>query len=467
MATNIAGQAQGAGARLVGKRGVVRGGMLLAVAAVMAACQDPTTPVAGVMPDGSMLSAASGTPGQMPTGFTGATGVSGASLTPVVTETGKITVSADALGGNPPSGTLDIDKPAGATVRSAYFMVASTGFSGYLPVSSDVTLNGANPTFSASVATSISSYTVFGDVTALVKGTIDAAAPGVVPISYTEGSSITGGLDGAALVVIFDDPAQATTNTVVLSFGAQSTTGDQFLVSFANPLDLTDPNLRLEMSLAISFGFQPTPQVSLIDVNGTRLTSCAGGQDDGVGSNGGLITIGGTGDSPANPADPFETNCQVRSDDELYDLKPFAKQGDTQMVVNTFNPTNDDNIFLAIFNLTVRAAVNPTFVIDVEPEDPNNVVSLSRRYVNIAAVSSPNFDATTLDPARCGVLGAGDPIRPDLWSIVDYDGDGDRDLILRYSTKRLVNEGILSMSTTSLSVRCGAQEDSDDATVVP
>jgi hypothetical protein len=465
MTRDCAGQQQVMGARLARNTRVVRGGTLAAVALLIAACQDPATPV-GVMPDDAMRSTASGTPGQMPSGFTRASGPSGASLTPVVTETGKITVSADALGGNPPSGTLDIEKPTGATVRSAYFMVASTGGTNYVPLASDVTVNGANPTFTSTVASSISSFTAFGDVTSIVKGTIDAAPAGTVAVSYAETGS-TSLLDGSVLVVIFDDPAQATTNTVVLSFGAQTTTGDQFLVSFANPLDLTDPNLRLEMSLGISFGFQPTTQVSLIDVNGTRLTSCAGGQDDGVGTNGGLITVGGTGDSPANPADPFETNCQVRSDDELYDLKAFAKQGDTQMVVNTFNPTNDDNIFLAIFNLTVRAAVNPTFVIDVEPEDPNNVVSLSRRYVNIAAVSSPSFDATTLDPARCGVLGAGDPIRPDLWSIVDYDGDGDRDLILRYSTKRLVSEGILSTSTTSLTVRCGSQEDSDDATVVP
>jgi len=444
----------------------VRGGTLLALAALMAACQDAATPAVGVVPDDATRSVASGSPGEMPTGFTNRSGFSKASLTPVVTETGKITVSADALGGNPPIGTLDITKPVGATVRSAYLLVASTGFSGYAPVAGDVTLNGASPTFSATVATSISSFTAFGNVTSIVKGTIDAASPGTVSLSYTEVVS-TGLLDGAALVVIFDDPAQVTTNTVVLSFGAQTTTGDQFLVNFANPLDLTDPNLRLEMSLGISFGYQPGPQVSIIDVNGTRLSSCAGGQDDGVPADGGLITVGGTGDSPANPANPFETNCQVRSDDELYDLKPFAKQGDTQMVVNTFNPTNDDNIFLAIFNLTVRAAVNPTFVIDVEPEDPNNVVSLSRRYVNIAAVSAPSFDATTLDPTRCGVVGAGDPIRPDLWSITDYDGDGDRDLILRFSTKRLVSEGILSSSTTSLTVRCGSQQDSDGATVVP
>jgi hypothetical protein len=466
MRRNCAGLARVIGAGLARSGRLMRDGTLLAVVAIMAACQDPATPIAGVMPDGAALSTASGTPGQMPSGFTAASGPRGASLTPVVTETGKITVSADGLGGNPPVGTLDIEKPAGATVRSAYLMVASTGFSNYVPLSTDVTLNGANPTFTSTVATSISSVTAFGDVTAIVKGTIDGAAAGTVPISYEEVAN-TFSLDGAALVVIFDDPAQTTTNTVVLSFGAQTTTGDQFLVSFANPLDLTDPNLRLEMSLGISFGFQPSGQVSLIDVNGSRLTSCAGGQDDGVGANGGLITVGGTGDSPANPADPFETNCQVRSDDELYDLKPFAKQGDTQLLVNTFNPSNDDNIFLAIFNLTVRAAVNPTFVIDVEPEDPNNVVSLSRRHLYVAAVSSPSFDASTLDPTRCGVLGGADPIRPDLWTIVDYDGDGDMDLVLRFSTKRLVSEGILSMASTSLTVRCGSQQDSDDVTPIP
>ena len=45
-------------------------------------------------------------------------------------------------------------------------------------------------------------------------------------------------------------------------------------------------------------------QFSTVDVNAQRLTSCAGNYDDGSGNNGGLITVGGVGDSTDNPADP-------------------------------------------------------------------------------------------------------------------------------------------------------------------
>jgi len=221
------------------------------------------------------------------------------------------------------------------------------------------------------------------------------------------------------------------------------------------------------MSLGISFGFQPSAQFSYVDVNGARLSSCAGGQDDGQPADGALITVGGTGDDSANPADPNQVNCNPRDDDELYDLIPFAKQGDTQMIVNTLNPSGDDNIHLAIFNLSVRAAINPTFTIDVEPEDPNNVVSLSGRMTVIGALSSPSFDATTIDGSTCRVLGGSEPVRPTSWRIVDVDKDGDKDLFLQFSIKSLINAGVLSSSSTSLTVKCGSLVASDAVAPAP
>lgn len=51
------------------------------------------------------------------------------SIVPVVTETGFISLSMDGLGTNSASGTIQVEKPAGATVRSAYMAAASTGWS--------------------------------------------------------------------------------------------------------------------------------------------------------------------------------------------------------------------------------------------------------------------------------------------------------------------------------------------------
>jgi cysteine-rich repeat protein len=80
-------------------------------------------------------------------------------------------------------------------------------------------------------------------------------------------------------------------------------------------------------------------------VNGQRLTSFPGRYDDGVASNGALITIGDYNDSNANPVDPNPYGNAP--DDELYSLTPFLTAGDTSIVVNTRKPSNDDNIFFA------------------------------------------------------------------------------------------------------------------------
>jgi hypothetical protein len=88
-----------------------------------------------------------------------------------------------------------------------------------------------------------------------------------------------------------------------------------------------------------------------------RLTSSAGGQDDGVAANGALITAGGIGDTNANPppfAPPADFNVP---DDELYDLLPFYSAGDLLVNVRTINPSNDDNIFFAAFCISGRAEV--------------------------------------------------------------------------------------------------------------
>src|SRR5205823_3341594 len=110
-----------------------------------------------------------------------------------------------------------------------------------------------------------------------------------------------------------------------------------------------------------SFGYQPNNQqdnqYSLIDVNGQRLTSSAGGQDDGAGANGALITVGGIGDTNDNPP-PLVPPNGFRTDDELYNLKPFVTNGTTHISVFTLNPSQDDNIFVGAFVVSANAIVN-------------------------------------------------------------------------------------------------------------
>ncbi len=284
----------------------------------------------------------------------------GNSIKPVITETGKINLSLDGLGTNSESGIIQVEKPAGATVRKAYMAAASMGVSNRVLVDGDIKIDGENViwdttmTMPCSSAGGLRCNNHWANVTSIVKSKIDAAPAGRVNFTITEVSPY--GIDGEILAVIFDDPGQANTNTVVLLFGAQAVTGDTFAIALAEPINKTDPNLELDMSLGISFGYQPSSQFSIVDVNGNRLTSSAGGQDDGAAANGALITVGGLDDSNANP-DPMASPASTRTDDELYSLLSFVNNSDTSITVNTKNPSGDDNIFFAALNLKSTTAI--------------------------------------------------------------------------------------------------------------
>lgn len=278
-----------------------------------------------------------------------ATSVS-SSLAPVVTETGKITLSLDAAGSNDASSTIQVEKPsAGATVRAAYMMAASIygGYGGGQIADGDITIDGTAISWDVETSNVLSSYNYWTDATALVKAKIDAAPAGLVDFTLVEVNR-NSYVDGEILAVIFDDPAQAASNTVVLCFGSQNQEGDTFAIGLAEPIDKSDPDLVLDFSLGISYSHQGINQYSVVDVNGERLSTSAGGEDDGYDANGALITVGGLDDSNANPADPNATpNGDPRYDDELYSLLPFVEDGDTSITVYTENPSDDDNLMFA------------------------------------------------------------------------------------------------------------------------
>lgn len=269
------------------------------------------------------------------------------SLSQVISEYGKIKLSMDALGTVESSGDIHVDKPAGATVRKAYLLSATTGFDYYELASGDVTLLGNIVVWNKEITSSIGSYNYWADVTAVIKPTIDAAPTGQVNIAIGENNSSF--IDGEILVVIFDDPNQTQDTTVLLYFGAQNVSGDSFIIDFSVPINKSDPNLVLDYSLGISYSYQVNgvQQYSIVDINGNRLTTAAGGEDDGSSINGALITVGGFGDTNDNPADPNSLPIDQFSDDELYNLIPFVNNGDSSVTINTSNPSIDDNILFA------------------------------------------------------------------------------------------------------------------------
>jgi hypothetical protein len=266
----------------------------------------------------------------------------------IFNERGRVSMSSNALGTNSPEGQLRLVKPAGATVRRAVLMAVTTGssFSPLLP-SMPVLVDGTPVAMGHEIASNIYSYNYWTDVTDLVRSKVDGAATGEISFAIREPSQV--GLDGTALVVIFDDPSVTETKSVAVLFGALKTTGDEFTIGLETAFT---PQSELVMSLGISFGFQEDQlrqQYSTISVNNQLVTSAAGGSDDGDAANGSLITIGGVGDSISNPTDPTAPPTGSRSDDELYDLRPFVPVGATSLSVTTRNPSNDDNIFFASF----------------------------------------------------------------------------------------------------------------------
>jgi len=326
----------------------------------------------------------------------------------IVTETGFITLSADGLGIIGTDGFLQVDKPsAGATVRAAYLAAASTGWSYYVIPDGEIQLAGTGVTWSSVIASSINSHNHWADVTGIVAPILNAAGAGITDLALYEGNTYP--VDGTALYVIFNDPSTSITRTAVIAFGAQATTGDQFAIGFGQPVDM-EPTTVIEMGLAISYGYaRGTCQTSYIDVNGQRFTSSAGGNDDGEDDNGALVTVGGVGNSRANPDDPmYNDPCLYEDftdyDDELYDIASRVNDGDTGMSVTTFNPSGDDNIFAAHILLdfaavvgegavlTPAAAVNclgETHTVTVTIQDDNGQ-PIPGREVNIDVVEGPN-----------------------------------------------------------------------------
>ena len=291
---------------------------------------------------------------------------SSTSLAPVVNIVGHVSVSVDGLAtNNPAGGAVNVQKSPGATVRQALLLAASTGGTVYVPVDGDVTIDGAPVAWDPAhtIPTSIGSYNVLADVTAMVRSKLDAAPSGTIAFTVAEPNN-TLLVDGEILAVIFDDPTVTIDKSITLLYGAQSTSGDTFNVALAQPVNKSDPNQQLGFGLGISYGYQAPGvlnQYSVIDVNGIHLSSSAGGQDDcdqkyaaspnfASCVNGALLTVGGLGDSTSNPPDPNATpqsTCVPRCDDELYNLEPFVNNGDTSFTIHSVNPSNDDNIFFA------------------------------------------------------------------------------------------------------------------------
>jgi len=305
-------------------------------------------------------------------------------------------ISIDAVGvATNAEGIIQADIPANAIIEAAY-LYSTTAMLIEASIPAQVTFDGqllVLPPGDPDTDSYIGSRVDVGekDANEAIETRWDVTS--IVGIKYNETGGVGGVidftveepsiLDGEILAVLYSVPLQPV-QTAFIFDGELATTGDEFNINLIDEFD-GSPAI---FSLGISYGFQGTAQFSEIDVNNIRLSSAAGGQDDGYAGDGGLITAGGVGDLPDNPLDPFAgPDGNPRSDDELYNLEPFIDFGADQITINTLNPSNDDNVFFAALVVNGEATVGPPPV--PEPPapvpEPATILLLSTGLLGFAA----------------------------------------------------------------------------------
>jgi len=274
--------------------------------------------------------------------------------------------SLSALGSNnSPTGNLQALVPTGSTVEKAFLYSTLIPSSSFTSVTFDGTLLSSG-SFTSLGTNPYGLQAYYKDVTSQVAAKVGSGGASPFSFSVTEGP--TSAIDGEALAIVYRNPSEKK-RTIAFLGGSTNAAGDSFKVNLAVPLtDPTTAGFEALFSLGIGYSYQTggSQQYSNVSVDGRKLTSSAGGEDDGGPYNGGLVTIGGIGDDPANPTNPNATPTNPRSDDELYNLAlgngsnpaPFLTTGSTSFTVTTQNPSGDDNIFFAGINITADAGVN-------------------------------------------------------------------------------------------------------------
>jgi hypothetical protein len=272
------------------------------------------------------------------------------SLEAIFTATGSLTISVNGIGTELSFGTIEVDKPARVVVRKVFLAVAASGAFSHRIEDGEIRIDGHHIAWDRTATNAVGSWNAVADVTRLVKGEIDAAPAGRVPVDVWEDNSDL--IDGVILAVVFDDPDASPDNDVALYFGAQSAKQDSFKVNLSRPVPADLTSMRYELGVGISFSQQTsggTDQYTIIQVNGDRVTTAAGGPDDGSPAPGALLSIGGLDDSPANPIDAYAVPENLASDDEFYDLRPFLTPADTSILIHTATQSNEENLFFASF----------------------------------------------------------------------------------------------------------------------
>lgn len=298
-------------------------------------------------------------------------------LDPVVNNiNGRYEITADAGGtagtGFPNSGlpyTITIPKPAGATtIHSVWAYAAYTGspVTGFFrrgaaspsqnAALNAVTINGTPApwtnwadSWTDNLTQNISCFVRYGEMSSLLAGTLNAAAPGsTVDITINE-PLISSGVQGVGIIVVWNNPTKPIGSHLVML--GNIPTGKLARVELTTaPIDKTIPGFDAVLGAGIVFSteeFSQTASVKIGESEATKVVSyTCGGYDDGE-TFGGSITLGGYQDDPL-----------LDATDELYNVVPFLVQGQTHIRIDIQDLLVDANDFLTAVYFT-GAGISP------------------------------------------------------------------------------------------------------------
>lgn len=329
-------------------------------------------------------------------------------LDPVVNNiNGRYEITANAIGYNS-NGVVTIPKPAGATtIHSVWAYTASVNNNnvvGYFqrPVATPaenaalnaVTINGTpapwtnwadswtdNPPLTPLV--NLGCFVRYGEMSALLAGTLNAAAPGsTVDITTSVAPPVPGAtLIGVGIIVVWNNPTRPVGSHLVLL--GSIPTGKLARVELNTaPIDKTVPGFNPVLGASIVWsGDTELAPVKIGESEAKKIVSnSCGGNDDGY-----FITLGGYQDDPL--LDPT---------DELYNVAPFLEQGQTHIRIDIQDVTINSNDFLAAIYFTGAGIAGPCSAGTSAPQLSTNTAT------NVCPATTVN-----LDPLHTGVTPAG------------------------------------------------------------
>jgi hypothetical protein len=271
--------------------------------------------------------------------FSGHLGISGDGVGVVESATGTLTVKI-----HDPNSTI-----LSALLYSKtndYYTISQIGFQGqtvpleFVPGDSPACCPGYFPTYRA-------------DVTSIVADTVGSGS-GI--FAFTVDESVAGDttlIDGEALYVVYEDANLPLREVYLMEGGVTSVAPEPVTVPLLS--DYAGGPAKMSLGISYSAGC-PNGQMTIVTVEGSAISDCAGGFDDGDAlANGALITVGGWGDDFVNPA-------VSGHDDEKYNLAPYLTAGDSALDFTFTDPTDDDSLFVLAVVITMPSHLAPRMV---------------------------------------------------------------------------------------------------------